>query len=74
MGHHALLQGIFLTQGSNPDLPCRRQIPYRLGQLITKRKKYCSKNTLTHTQRGKNRKRKTPLTVLTWGPVLPKVS
>ena len=29
---HALLQGIFPTQGSNPDLPHYRLILYRLGQ------------------------------------------
>ena len=57
MGRHALLQGIFLTQGSNPDLPCHRQIPYRLGQLITKPKKYCSKNTLTHTHKEAKREK-----------------
>ena len=28
---HALLQGIFSTQGSNPDLPHCRQILYHLG-------------------------------------------
>jgi len=28
---HALLQGIFPTQGSNPGLPHYRQIPYHLS-------------------------------------------
>ena len=28
---HSLLQGIFLTQGSNPGLPHCRQIPYQLS-------------------------------------------
>ena len=31
VGCHALLQGIFLTQGSNPGLPHCRQIPYHLS-------------------------------------------
>ena len=31
VGCHSLLQGIFLTQGSNPDLPHCRQIPYHLS-------------------------------------------
>ena len=31
MGSHALLQGIFPTQGSNPGLPHRRQILYHLS-------------------------------------------
>ena len=31
VGCHALLQGIFPTQQSNPDLPHCRQIPYRLS-------------------------------------------
>ena len=31
VGCHALLQGIFPTQGSNPDLPHRKQILYRLS-------------------------------------------
>ena len=31
VGCHALLQGIFPTQGSNPGLPHCRQIPYRLS-------------------------------------------
>jgi len=30
-GYHALLQGIFPTQGVNPDLPHCRQILYRLS-------------------------------------------
>ena len=30
VGCHALLQGIFPTQGSNPGLPHCRRIPYRL--------------------------------------------
>ena len=30
-GSHALLQGIFPTQGSNPGLPCCRQILYHLS-------------------------------------------
>ena len=37
MGFHALLQGIFLTQGLNPGLPYCRQILYHLsyqGSLI----------------------------------------
>ena len=33
VGCQALLQGIFLTQGSNPDLLHYRQIPYHLGYL-----------------------------------------
>ena len=32
VGCHALLQGIFLTQGSNLGLPCCRQILYHLSQ------------------------------------------
>ena len=31
MGSHSLLQGIFPTQGSNPGLPCCRQISYQLN-------------------------------------------
>ena len=31
VGCHALLQGIFPTQGSNPDLPHCKQILYRLS-------------------------------------------
>ena len=31
VGCHALLQGIFLTQGSNPDLPYCRRILYHLS-------------------------------------------
>ena len=31
MGSHCLLQGIFLTQGSNPGLPHYRRILYRLS-------------------------------------------
>ena len=31
LGCHALLQGIFPTQGSNPDLPHSRQILYGLS-------------------------------------------
>ena len=31
VGHHFLLQGIFLTQGSNPGLPHRRQTLYHLN-------------------------------------------
>ena len=31
VGCHFLLQGIFLTQGSNPGLPCCRQILYHLS-------------------------------------------
>ena len=31
MGYHSLLQGIFPTQGSNPDLPHCRQILYQLS-------------------------------------------
>ena len=31
VGYHALLQGIFPTQGSNPDLPHCRQILYHLS-------------------------------------------
>ena len=31
VGCHVLLQGIFPTQGSNPDLPHCRQILYRLS-------------------------------------------
>ena len=31
VGSHALLQGIFLTQGSNPDLPHYRQILFNLS-------------------------------------------
>ena len=30
-GCHALLQGIFPTQGSNPGLPHRKQTPYHLS-------------------------------------------
>ena len=31
MGCHALLQGIFLTRGSNPGLPHCRQILYHMS-------------------------------------------
>ena len=31
VGYHALLQGLFLTQGSNPGLPNCRQILYQLS-------------------------------------------
>ena len=31
VGSHSLLQGIFLTQGSNPGLPHCRQILYQLN-------------------------------------------
>ena len=31
VGCHALLQGIFSTQGSNPDLPHCRQILYHMS-------------------------------------------
>ena len=31
VGSHSLLQGIFLTQGSNPDLPHCRQVVYHLN-------------------------------------------
>ena len=31
VGFHTLLQGIFPTQGSNPGLPCGRQILYHLS-------------------------------------------
>ena len=34
MGCHFLLQGIFLTQGSNPGLPHCRQILYQLCHLV----------------------------------------
>ena len=30
---HSLLQGVVMTQGSNPDLPCCRQILYHLSHL-----------------------------------------
>ena len=33
VGHHALLQGIFPIQGSNPGLPHGRRILYPLNQL-----------------------------------------
>ena len=33
VGCHALLQGIFLTQGSNPGLPHRRWVLYQLNYL-----------------------------------------
>ena len=32
VGCHILLQGISMTQGLNPDLPCYRQILYHLSQ------------------------------------------
>ena len=38
VGCHPLLQGIFLTQGSNPGLPQCRQILYRLSYLGSPRK------------------------------------
>ena len=46
MGCHALLQGIFPTQGSNPGLPHCRQILYRLSHqgspmLLVKVKESC---------------------------------
>ena len=31
VGCHSALQGIFLTQGSNPGLPYCRQIPYHMS-------------------------------------------
>ena len=31
VGYHALLQGIFLTYGSNPSLLHCKQIPYHLS-------------------------------------------
>ena len=36
MGCHSLLQGIFLTQGSNPGLPHCGQIIYHLSQVVLK--------------------------------------
>ena len=38
VGCHALLQGIFPTQGSNPGLPYYRQILYRLSHQGSPRK------------------------------------
>ena len=38
LGCHALLQGIFPTQGSNPGLPHCRQILYSLGHQGSPRK------------------------------------
>jgi len=35
VGCHALFQGIFPTQGSNPGLPHCRQILYHLSQLVS---------------------------------------
>ena len=40
MGHHSLLQGIFLTQGSNPDLPRCMQILYCLSHQGSPGKAY----------------------------------
>ena len=39
VGCHALLQGIFPTQGLNPGLLHRRQILYQLGYFLLKVKK-----------------------------------
>ena len=45
VGSRSLLQGIFATQGSNPGLPCCRQILYQLnhkgGPLILKLQPIC---------------------------------
>ena len=38
VGCHSLLQGTFLTQGSNPGLPHCRQILYHLSHLGSKRR------------------------------------
>ena len=35
VGCHALLQGIFLTQGLNPGFPNCRQIPYCLSHQVS---------------------------------------
>ena len=40
MGNHSLLQGIFLTQGSNPDLPRCMQILYCLSHQGSPGKAY----------------------------------
>ena len=40
VGCHFLLQGIFLTQGSNPGLPCCRQTLYRLSHWMAGGKKW----------------------------------
>ena len=37
VGSLSLLQGIFPTQGSNPDLPCCRQIFYQLSHQVSPR-------------------------------------
>ena len=34
MGSHSLIQGVFLTQGSNPGPPHCRRILYRLNRLV----------------------------------------
>jgi len=39
VGGHALLQGIFLTQGLNPGLPHYRQILYHLSHQGSPNKK-----------------------------------
>ena len=69
VSRHALLQGIFPTQETNPSLPHRRQIPYYLGHLITKPKVLFKKYSLTHTrtERQKKEKKKAPLS-LNMGP------
>ena len=47
MGCHALLQGIFPTQGSNPGLPHCRQIPYHLSHQRMPGGKYYTRKYLT---------------------------
>ena len=53
VGCHFLLQGIFLTQGSNPSLPHCRQTLYRLSHqgshLLWQ---YCSNGTIKQEQNG----------------------
>ena len=55
MGCHFLLQGIVLTQGSNPGLPhCRQTLPSEAPGTLTKAKTFLplqlsSKPSITHT-------------------------
>jgi len=44
VGCHALLQGIFLTQGSNPGIPHCGQILYYLSHQRSPNQLYSNKN------------------------------
>ena len=51
VGCHFLLQGIFPTQGSNPDLPHCRQTLYHLSHQGSPLTKYGELNDLAHSHR-----------------------